>query len=105
VLNVSHTHCAPEVAVERPVFHNMPADEEAKLARYIRGELNPKIIDVVGAALKDLAPATLSYSESSAAFASNRRLPTEKGFVNSQNVNGVTDRRCRCCGSRTPAER
>ena len=92
VLNVSHTHCAPEVAVERPVFHSLTAPEEAKLAAYIREQLNPKLIDLIGAALKDLAPATVTMSESSAGFASNRRLPKDGTFVNSQNPAGITDR-------------
>lgn len=85
VLNCSHTHCAPEVAAERRVFHNLPDEEESKLARYI-DSLNDKLVDLVGAALKDLRPARLSVSRSSAKFAFNRRHPT--GI----DENGVTDR-------------
>ena len=33
VLNCSHTHCWPEVAAERRVFHNLSDAEETKLAR------------------------------------------------------------------------
>lgn len=91
ILNVSHTHCAPEVAAERGVFHNLPAEEEKKLRGYIDG-LQDQLVELVGAALKDLQPARVSYGVGRADFASNRRLPTERGFVNSPNPEGVTDR-------------
>jgi hypothetical protein len=91
ILNVSHTHCAPEVAAEREVFHALPAEEEAKLKKYI-ATLRDQLVDLVGAALKDLQPSKISLGFSSTDFASNRRLPTEKGFINSQNPDGVTDR-------------
>jgi hypothetical protein len=91
IVNVSHTHCAPEIAAEREVFHALPAEEETKLRKYIAG-LQDQLVDLVGAALADLQPAKLSFCQSSTDFASNRRLPTEKGFINSQNPDGVTDR-------------
>lgn len=90
VLNVSHTHCAPEVAIERRVFHALDDEEEAKLARYI-GWLNERIVEVVGAALDGLAPASLTMANSSADFARNRRFPTPDGFVNQQYDEGVVD--------------
>jgi neutral ceramidase len=91
ILNVSHTHCAPEVAAEREVFHSLTAEEEGKLKKYITA-LQDQLVDLVGAALKDLQAAKVSYGAASADFASNRRLPTEKGYINSQNPDGVTDR-------------
>jgi hypothetical protein len=91
VLNVSHTHCAPEVAAERRVFHDLPDAEEAKLVKYIAW-LEDRIAEAIDAALKNLRPARLTISKSSADFASNRRLPTPKGFINSQNKDGVVDR-------------
>jgi len=91
VINVSHTHCAPEVAIERIVFHNLTDAEEAKLQKYIDTELTPKLIELVGAALDDLSPAILTAGSSAAEFASNRRTPTETGFTNSPNPDGVTD--------------
>lgn len=91
ILNVSHTHCAPEIAAERAVFHALPAEEEAKLKKYIV-RLQDQLVDLVGAALKDTVPAKVSYCQAAADFGSNRRLPTEKGYVNSQNPDGVTDR-------------
>jgi len=85
VLNCSHTHCAPEVAAERRVFHNLSDSEEAKLAAYVE-QLVDKLVDLIGAALTDLRPARLSVSRSSASFAFNRRHPS--GIDHS----GVTDR-------------
>jgi hypothetical protein len=91
VINVSHTHCAPEVAKERIVFHDLTAAEEAKLADYIANQLQPKLIDVVGAALSDLRPAKLLLNQSSANFANNRRAPRGGNIVNDQNPAGVVD--------------
>lgn len=91
VINVSHTHCAPEVAEERIVFHDLSAEEEAKLANYIEQELKPKLIELVAAALKDLAPAKLLLSQSSANFGSNRRLYKDGSVVNDKNPDGITD--------------
>jgi hypothetical protein len=91
VLNVSHTHCAPEVAAERRIFHALPDEEDAKLARYIAW-LEDRLVELVGAAVADLEPARLAVSKSSAGFGYNRRLPTADDFINSQNVDGVTDR-------------
>lgn len=84
VLNCSHTHCAPEVSAERRVFLNISDAEHAKLDKYIE-QLQPKLVDLVGAALSDLQPAKLSVSRSKADFAFNRRGP--RGI----DTNGVTD--------------
>jgi len=92
VINVSHTHCAPEIAAERIVFHDLTSEEEAKLARYIERELQPKLIDLIGKALGDLKPARLTISQSVAGFAFNRRLFRDGDVVNDRNPDGVTDR-------------
>jgi hypothetical protein len=73
------------------VFHALPPEEEKKLARYITW-LEERLAELVGSAIADLKPARLSVSRSSADFGFNRRLPTANGFVNSQNVDGMTDR-------------
>jgi hypothetical protein len=90
ILNCSHTHCAPEVAAERRVFHALPDAEEAKLVKYIEW-LKGRIVEAIDGAFRDLAPARLTVSKSSADFGRNRRLPTPTGYVNSQNDEGVTD--------------
>jgi len=91
VINVSHTHCAPEIAAHRNVIHDLSDAENDKLERYIRTELEPKLLQVVGDAISDLKPAKLLLSQSTAEFASNRRFPTKKGFINRQNPDGVVD--------------
>lgn len=90
ILNVSHTHCAPEVAVERRVFHALADEEEAKLQRYIAW-LNDRLVEVIGDALADLSPARLTLSKGTAEFGKSRRFPTENGFINQQYDEGVTD--------------
>ncbi|MGL5095363.1 MAG: neutral/alkaline non-lysosomal ceramidase N-terminal domain-containing protein, partial [Planctomycetia bacterium] len=91
IFNVSHTHCAPEVAAERLVFHALPPAEEAKLAAYI-DDLKTKLVDLIGEALLDMKPADLTWSKSAATFGRNRRFPTAAGFVNQQHDAGVSDR-------------
>ena len=91
VINVSHTHCAPEVAKERSVFHNLSPKEEAKLASYIRDQLQPKLVNLVGDALADLQPAKLFVSQTSATFGKSCRFPTTSGIINRRYDDGVTE--------------
>ncbi len=94
VLNCSHTHCAPEVAAERRVFHNLSDQEEAKLAAYVE-QLIGRLSDLIGAAIENLRPARLSVSSTSASFAFNRRHPSgidQAGVTNRETpVLRVTD--------------
>jgi hypothetical protein len=85
VLNCSHTHCAPEISLERRVILDFSDKEEAKLARYIE-QLNPKLVELVGEAIADMKPVELSVSRSTAKFAFNRRHPS------GVDINGPTDR-------------
>ena len=91
ILNVSHTHCAPEVAAERRVFHLLVDEEEAKLVKYIDW-LEDRIVEAVDAAVSDLQPAELNVSQSTADFGFNRRIPTPNGITAGQNPEGVVDR-------------
>lgn len=91
VFNVSHTHCAPEVAAERLVFHDLKPEEERKLATYIERELIPNLTKLVVNAIDDLKPAKLFISQASAEFGKNRRFPTADGFTNQPYEQGVSD--------------
>src|SRR5690606_1638499 len=92
ILNVSHTHCAPEVAAERRVFHELAAPEEAKLVAYIEW-LKEQIVAVVGKAIADLRPARLAVGRASAQFGFSRRIPQPGGgIVGVQTPRGVVDR-------------
>jgi hypothetical protein len=89
VLSVTHTHSAPEV---RPGPYALPETEPelAALARY-RQRLTAALVEVIGAALRDLAPADLSVGHTSASFAINRREATPKGVRLGLNPTGPTD--------------
>lgn len=90
VLNVSHTHAGPVI---RANVHSLP-EAEGEAARvvndYSRG-LEEAIVRVVGDALKDLAPARLSFGHGRAGFAGNRRQFTPKGVIIGVNPDGPTD--------------
>jgi len=91
IINVSHTHCAPEIAAERPVFYSLSNESEAAIVDYIEQQLVPKLTTLVGQALDDLSPAKILVSQSTASFGKSRRFPTDDGFVNRRNDEGVTD--------------
>lgn len=90
LFNASHTHCGPELRPERDYFYGM-AEAQAKQIGVYTEKLETALVELIGAALDDLQPATLSYAKSTADFAKNRRFPTDKGFVNRQYDEGPTD--------------
>jgi hypothetical protein len=92
LLNASHTHTGPMVWPNLMNMAVIPPEEERKLIAYSHA-LTDALVSVTGAALNDLAPATVFYGEGSAAFAGNRRLPTPTGIKNSQNPDGPVDHR------------
>ncbi len=70
LLNSSHTHTGPAVgSIGSPKNH--PAQAEV-VRRYTEGMLD-KAVAVIGAAMRDLAPATLHFGQGLAGFAVNRR--------------------------------
>ncbi|MCZ2156535.1 MAG: neutral/alkaline non-lysosomal ceramidase N-terminal domain-containing protein [Bryobacterales bacterium] len=72
VLNSSHTHSGPAVRQNLDVMFNFDAEHQAKTRRY-REFLRKSIVQVVGEALGNLKPATISYGVGEAGFAANRR--------------------------------
>jgi neutral ceramidase len=79
LLNASHTHCGP-VYRERKTEVFSLNDEERAQARAYRSFLIETLVETVGEALGDLAPASLTYSHSRCGIAMNRRLPLEEGI-------------------------
>lgn len=77
LMNASHTHCGPAYGRED--------------AKDYFDSLTATLVELVGQALKELAPANLSYSFASCSVAMNRRTPTDNGFVNHPNPNGPVD--------------
>lgn len=69
-LNASHTHSGPLYQL-RGSYQMTPGQEEV-IGRYGK-ELPDKIVAAIGAALADLAPATLAFEQGFAGFAVNRR--------------------------------
>lgn len=90
LVNCSHTHCGPELRagdVPRPGETPDRAKQAAAYARKLGGQL----LDLIGAALGDLAPARLTYVRARCGFAMNRRLPAADGWANSPNPDGPVD--------------
>ncbi len=86
----SHTHCGPVVRQNLIDAYPLTPEQLPPLERYA-ARLQQELIDVVGAALKDLRPATLSVGAGQAGFAVNRREVTPRGIINGTNSGGPVD--------------
>ena len=62
VLNSSHTHSAPVVGTRVRPAYVVDARQEKVIAAYT-GSLIERVHQVIGAALKDLSPATLAFNQ------------------------------------------
>jgi neutral ceramidase len=74
ILNGSHTHSGPAVTAEswlRPA-ENINAEQEAVIRRYT-ARLLEQIVDLIGQAIGNLAPAEVAFGQGTAAIGSNRR--------------------------------
>jgi hypothetical protein len=93
LLNASHTHCGPELRMNRVPLDGPPEEVETrlKLSLDYTEQLFEKLSAVVAEALASLAPAKLDYQRSRCGFAMNRRRPTEKGFANAPNSDGPVE--------------
>lgn len=89
-LNCSHTHCGPAVGRNLSVMFDFNAEDERRVAEYT-ARLTTNLIQVIGDALHDLAPARLAVGHGSVDFAINRRQATTNGFRIGLNTNGPTD--------------
>ncbi len=90
VLNSSHTHCGPMVWQNLPVLLDPDAEAQEAIERYGR-LLADRLVDVIGEALADLAPARLAVGHGSASFAVNRRVSTPEGYRGGVNPDGPVD--------------
>jgi hypothetical protein len=91
LLNCSHDHSAPYLWEGDP-FTALSPEEYEKCHRYTE-RLNADLIELVGAALRDLAPAAIFHGTGEAGFAANRRLLTPTGYQIDYNPGGPTDHR------------
>ncbi|MES2793596.1 MAG: neutral/alkaline non-lysosomal ceramidase N-terminal domain-containing protein [Planctomycetota bacterium] len=90
-LNASHTHCGPELRLDRiPPTEGSPADFEKRiqLALEYTSKLYAQLLDIIGQSLKDLKPGKLNYLHARCGFAMNRRRPTAQGVINAPHSDG-----------------
>jgi neutral ceramidase len=91
LLNCAHNHSGP-VLWEGDPFTALAPEEYEKSRRYTE-HLTADLIELVGAALRNLAPASILHGTGEVDFAANRRLRTPSGYQIAYNPDGPTDRR------------
>lgn len=95
LLNASHTHSGPvlreaKYSIYGNTLYGLSPEQIQQNNKYV-DNLQEKLLDLIGKAIENMAPAKLGYSHARAGFAMNRRLPTERGFQNSPNPDGPVD--------------
>lgn len=90
VLNSSHTHTGPLIRHNLETMFELSPDDSQVVTDYA-ATLTEKLVMVVGAALKDLAPANVWFGNGRATFAINRRESTPKGVIIGENSAAPTD--------------
>jgi neutral ceramidase len=73
LLNSSHTHSGPVIDDMLAVAYDLVPPQWKDIDEYTN-ELISKVVDVIGVALKQMRPATLTFGRGMADFAANRRL-------------------------------
>ncbi|MBC7852299.1 MAG: neutral/alkaline non-lysosomal ceramidase N-terminal domain-containing protein [Pirellulaceae bacterium] len=77
-INCSHTHSGPVVARNlRPMHYLMLSEEQKKQVDDYSHFLENKLVEIVGQAIKNLAPANITWGSGKATFAVNRRTNVE----------------------------
>ena len=92
ILSATHTHGGPAILQEHHMMYGVYATpaELRDLEQYAR-DLENKIVELVGSALKQMQPATLTLAHTQVAFAMNRRAKVATGYVISPNEKGPAD--------------
>ena len=90
VLSASHTHCGPAVRKNLAVLYDFSEEDRQRVDAY-GTELVDRLVEVVGRALGDLAPARLAVGHGAVGFAVNRREPTPEGVRIGVNPEGPVD--------------
>jgi neutral ceramidase len=97
LLNCSHTHCGPELRYTELEFMSFTDPLRKERCLRYNAWLKDRIIGIIGEALQQVEPATVSYGHARCGFAMNRRLKSEKPagdpYLNSPNPEGVVDQR------------
>ena len=90
LFNSSHTHTGPLIRANLVTMFDLDAEQTERVNQYSR-KLTDHLVEVIGAALGDLAPAEISYGFGSAPFAINRRQPAPNGVKIGVNSSGPVD--------------
>lgn len=80
MLNSSHTHTAPVVRSNLIGAYDLDAEQTARVLAFSQ-RLQEQTVRVIGEALKDLAPAKLSFGHGLGSFAKNRRVRAADGNI------------------------
>lgn len=91
LLTSSHTHSGPVIRESLSGMYDLTPQQTEAIQNYTE-HLKEQVVEVIGAALKDLSPARLSFGRGEAGFATNRRAKREKGVVIADNPQGPVDR-------------
>jgi neutral ceramidase len=91
LLNCSHNHSGPSLWEGAP-FTALSPEEYEKCRHYTEG-VAANLVEVIGAALRNVAPASISHGTGQAGFGRNRRLLTSTGYQIAPNPEGRTDHR------------
>lgn len=91
LMNSSHTHTGPVVYPNLSMMYFLEPEQERAVKAY-RDRLMDQLVSVIGGAIADLKPATVSYGAGSVGFAVNRRLLVPGGPAKlSVNPDGPVD--------------
>lgn len=91
LLSVSHTHCGPEIRAWRATqAWDLPAEQIELGKKYAEG-LQVEVVELVGKALQNLAPARLSYVHGRCGLSMNRRSQAGQGYSIAPNADGPVD--------------
>jgi hypothetical protein len=102
-LFASHCHSGPTpVEPTGAVDADGPPREGFEANAACTRHLEDKIVNLIGAALAEMKPASLSYDVGRAHFALNRREPTDRGIRLGKYPRAPSTRACRSSASRAP---
>ena len=77
MLACSHTHCGPVVGKNLIAMYSFD-DKQHELVKSYTKDLHAQLVELAGAASKELKPAKLTWGNGMTTFATNRRTNTEK---------------------------
>jgi neutral ceramidase len=72
MITFSHNHCGPRLGDDLIDYYPVEAEQEKLVAEYT-AKMEARLVEMVGEAIRNLAPATLASGRGKATFAVNRR--------------------------------